>query len=155
NEGSVAAVIPKCSIGTMSCRKNGPSVFDRNSKSTGAKICGQPQFITKGSGQHITRTHFPCLAATNRSDCSVFGTVPGLSASIIYPIITYNAMQGRNRTGVNTGMSRCGITGQIIDISFLTIKSLLHQSLKSTFLIAIKIAIQIIPAHLIHYNADY
>ena len=75
------------------------------------------------------------------------------SRSLIYPVIACDAIDGRDGSRKDSGMTDCRIGGQVADKSVFTGKAFIQQSPEASGLVAVVITVEVIPAHLVNDDA--
>src|SRR5690606_30893304 len=80
------------------------------------------------------------------------GPFPGGSH---HPVVSGYSMNSRNAAGIHTAMPHGSIRRHIIDIGIITGETITKQAFEASFLVARRIAMQVIPAHLVDHDTNH
>ena len=152
----LAALIikPVGTVGIMTCRKDGSTVLQCHTHHFGSAIGCNLHLVAKGSNPEISWRHQARF--TVGTHCFHGFIIRAIHLlTILYEVISGDSVDGRHTTGIETSMTDGGNRWNIRDSGVFARKSLVEQSLESTFSIAFLIAIEIIPSHLVNHDAHY
>ena len=152
----LAALIikPVGTVRIMTGRKDGSTVFQCHTHHLGSAIGCNLHLVAEGGNPQISRRHQARLAVgTHRFHGFIIRAIHLLA--ILHEIVSGDSVDGRYTTGIETSMTDGCNRWNIRDSGVFARKSLVEQSIESAFSIALLIAIEIIPSHLVNHNAHY
>ena len=152
----LAALIikPVGTVGIMTCRKDGSTVFQGHTHHLGSAVGCNLHLVAKGSNPEISWRHQARLTVgPHRFHGFIIRAIHLLT--ILYEVVSGDSVDGRNTACIETSMTDGGNRWNIRNTGVFAREALVEQSLESTFTIALLIAIEIIPSHLVNHNAHY
>ena len=152
----LAALIikPVGTIWIMSGRKNGSTVFQGHTHHLGSAVGCNLHLIAEGGNPEISRRHQARLAVgAHRLHGFIIRAIHLLA--ILHKIVSGDSVDRWHTTGIETSMTDGGNRWNIRNTGVFAREALVEQSLESTFTIALLIAIEIIPSHLVNHDAHY
>ena len=154
DELAVLIIKPVGAVGIMSCRKDGSTVFQSHTHHLGSAVGCNLHLIAEGGNPEISRRHQARLTVgAHRFHGFIIRAIHLLT--ILHKIVSSDSVDRRHTTGIETSMTDGCNRWNIRDSGIFARKSLVEQAFESAFSIALLIAIEIIPSHLVNHNAHY
>ncbi len=151
---SALIIKPVGTVRIMTCRKNGSTVFQCHSHYLGSAVGCNLHLISESRNPEVSRRHQARLAVgAHRLHGFIIRAIHLLA--ILHKIVSGDSVDRRHTACIETSMTDGGNRWNIRNTGVFARETLVEQSLESTFTIALLIAIEIIPSHLVNHDAHY
>ena len=151
---SALIIKPVGTVRIMTCRKNGSTVFQCHAHYLSSAVGCNLHLISESRNPEVSGRHQARLAVgTHCFHGFIIRAIHFLA--ILHKIVSGDSVDRRHTACIETSMTDGGNRWNIRNSGVFARETLVEQSLESTFTIALLIAIEIIPSHLVNHDAHY
>ena len=151
---SALIIKPVGTVRIMTCRKNGSTVFQCHAHYLGSAVGCNLHLISESRNPEVSGRHQARLAVgAHRLHGFIIRAIHLLA--ILHKIVSGDSVDRRHTACIETSMTDGGNRWNIRNTGVFAREALVEQSLESTFSVALLIAIEIIPSHLVNHDAHY
>ena len=153
DEASHRLVVPVGSVGSVSGRKDGSAVLQRDADNLRAEVGSAAQHIADGSAEHVLRRHAASLRVGAHALCvRVVGAVDTLAVEI--EVVARDAVGSRHGAGVDGRVSYAGDGRHIVEHLVVAREAFSHEALHAAFAVLVVVIIHVVPTHLVDNKTD-